>query len=127
MSVTGPGCAACSFTGTVPWASEPGMEGAFDVKPCDACGGFSWFRHRDEAVALAPAVSIPAAFAFRLLGVEAERARRFEVRHAHPETSKGAIGGHLRYSFTPTGVGTVARVRCLVCKRARDLTDYDAW
>ena len=54
MSVTGPGCAACSFTGTVPWASEPGMEGAFDVKPCDACGGFSWFRHRDEAVALVP-------------------------------------------------------------------------
>lgn len=66
-------------------------------------------------------------FAFQLLGVEAERARRFEVRHAHPETSKGAIGGHLRYSFTPTGIGTVARVRCLVCKRGRDLTDYDAW
>lgn len=51
------------------------MEGAFGVKPCDRCGGFSWFRHRDEAVALAPAVSIPAAFAFRLLGVEAGRVR----------------------------------------------------
>lgn len=43
MSVTGPGCEACDFKGVVPWASEPGMEGAFGVKPCDRCGGFSQF------------------------------------------------------------------------------------
>ncbi len=66
-------------------------------------------------------------FAFQLLGVEAARARRFEVRHAHPEAPKGSIGGHLRYSFTPTGMGAVARVRCGICKRSRDLTDYDSW
>lgn len=66
-------------------------------------------------------------FAFQLLGREAARARRFETRHAHPDVEKGAAGGHLRYSFTPTGLGTNARVRCLVCKRSRDLTDYDAW
>ena len=34
------------------------MEGAFGVKPCDACGGFSWFRHRDEDDSLVPAVSV---------------------------------------------------------------------
>lgn len=66
-------------------------------------------------------------FAFQLLGVEAERARRFEARHAHPNPETGDVNGSFTYSFTPTGVGTVARVRCLVCKRARDLTDYDSW
>ena len=43
MSVTGNGCAACNYTGRVPWASEPGMEGAVGDKPCDRCGGFSQF------------------------------------------------------------------------------------
>lgn len=66
-------------------------------------------------------------FAFQLLGVEAARARRFEVRHAHPDTSKGSIGDHIHYTFTPTGLGAVARVRCGICKRSRNLTDYSTW
>lgn len=35
MSVTGPGCAACNFTGRV---THDG-----DERPCDRCGGFSQF------------------------------------------------------------------------------------
>jgi hypothetical protein len=50
MSVTGPGCAACDFTGEVTTVD--------DRRPCDACGGFSQFRHRDEAVALLPAAGV---------------------------------------------------------------------
>lgn len=64
---------------------------------------------------------------FRLNPTEHERAERFETRHAHPETPKGALGGHLRYTFTVTSCGNVARVTCLVCKRGRDLTDHETW
>lgn len=105
MSVTGPGCAACSFTGTVPWASEPGMEGAFDVKPCDACGGFSWFRHRDEAVALAPAVSIPAAFT---------------ANKHFPHTANREFIAHARTDVP----ALVAEVRRLRAQRIADLAEH---
>lgn len=38
-------------------------------------------------------------------------------------TYAGAIGGRLTYSFTPTGLGTVVRVKC-ACDEEIDLTDY---
>ncbi len=39
MSITGPGCEACEFKGTVSIDDAP-----FSMrKPCDACGGFSQF------------------------------------------------------------------------------------
>lgn len=57
MSFTGPGCAACSFTGYAPRFDEAANAWEDDM-PCDACGGFSWFRHRDEDVSLVPAVSV---------------------------------------------------------------------
>lgn len=66
-------------------------------------------------------------FAFQLVGVEAERARRFEVWHAHPDAATSEERGRFAYTFMPVGVGTVVRVRCLVCKRGRDLTDYSTW
>lgn len=75
MSVTGPGCAECNFTGRVPWSSEPGMEGAFGVKPCDRCGGFSQFRHADEPARLLGGAVDPATFARVLAAIEADRVR----------------------------------------------------
>lgn len=62
MSFTGPGCARCD-RGHVTIGGD---------KPCDACGGLSQFRHRDEPVTLVPAVSVPAAFAYAI-GVARER------------------------------------------------------
>jgi hypothetical protein len=52
VSVTGPGCAACNFKGTVPWSADR----PHHLKPCDACGGFSQFvraavEHRGIPVA----------------------------------------------------------------------------
>ena len=38
----------------------------------------------------------------------------------------GAIGGRMTYSFTPTTLGTVTKVKCS-CGEERDLTDYDGW
>ena len=39
---------------------------------------------------------------------------------------KGAIGGRLTYCFTPTGLGTIIKVKC-VCGSAIDLTNYETW
>lgn len=38
----------------------------------------------------------------------------------------GAIGGRLKYSFVPTGLGIVIVVRCS-CGEELDLTDYENW
>lgn len=46
-------------------------------------------------------------------------------RFADPE-KQGAIGGRLTYSFTPTSLGCVAKVRC-ACGGEVDLTNYEHW
>ena len=38
----------------------------------------------------------------------------------------GAIGGRLTYSFTPTGLGLVTKVKC-ACGEFIDLTGYESW
>ena len=39
----------------------------------------------------------------------------------------GAIGGSYTYSFTPTTLGTVIKVKDNSNGRELDLTDYDEW
>lgn len=39
----------------------------------------------------------------------------------------GAIGGHLTYEFTITGIGVVKAVKCDHCGDRLDLTDYEGW
>lgn len=60
MSVTGPGCEHCNYTGMVQWIDDPSWVA---LKPCDHCGGLSQLggdrddtiarltRERDEALA----------------------------------------------------------------------------
>jgi len=36
----------------------------------------------------------------------------------------GAIGGEITYSFTPTGLGMISKVKC-TCGAELDLTNYD--
>lgn len=38
----------------------------------------------------------------------------------------GAIGGRLTFSFTPTGLGVVTKVKC-GCGEEIDLTEYNDW
>lgn len=38
----------------------------------------------------------------------------------------GASGGRLTYSFTPTSLGLIQKVRC-ACEAEVDLTDYESW
>ena len=41
--------------------------------------------------------------------------------------SKDALGTQYEYCFTPTSLGTVVVVKCLVTKTEINLTDYDSW
>lgn len=44
----------------------------------------------------------------------------------HCTTYAGAIGGRLRYEFTPTGIGTIVNVQCL-CGERLELTESGNW
>lgn len=39
----------------------------------------------------------------------------------------GAIGGRLTFSFTSTGIGDIVTVRCALCRKEKNLTEYDKW
>jgi len=39
----------------------------------------------------------------------------------------GAIGGRFTYSFTPTSLGTIVKVKCGLTNEEVDLTDYQDW
>lgn len=39
----------------------------------------------------------------------------------------GAIGGEITYSFTPTSLGSIVRVRHVQTGAELDVTDYDSW
>lgn len=63
---------------------------------------------------------------FTLDEAEEKRAVAFMKRHKHPGQNYGAIGGHITYSFTPTGLGTIIVIRC-ACGGFKSLTDFSAW
>lgn len=51
-----------------------------------------------------------------------------EWQKGHDQTVyTGAIGGRYTYSFTPTSLGTIAKVKDAVTKTEIDLTDYLSW
>jgi hypothetical protein len=49
-----------------------------------------------------------------------------EVLSGHKNPG-GAIGGMYTYCFTPTGIGTIERVKCNGCSAEIDLTRYEDW
>lgn len=40
--------------------------------------------------------------------------------------SQGAIGGALTYSFTPTNLGMIIKIKCS-CGEEIDVTEYEHW
>jgi cupin superfamily acireductone dioxygenase involved in methionine salvage len=64
---------------------------------------------------------------FKLNGKENELAEKFLQEHRHPEIYKGAIGGHIDFIFTPTSIGDTCIIRCDICDKKENITDYDAW
>lgn len=45
----------------------------------------------------------------------------------NPQVFRGVIGGSLTYSFTPTSLGVVAKVKNTASGKEIDLTDYESW
>lgn len=64
---------------------------------------------------------------FELNEVEKKRAEKFIKKHLHPETNHGAIGGHISYTFIPTGIGNAVTIKCGDCDKEENITDYDCW
>jgi hypothetical protein len=50
----------------------------------------------------------------------------WEYNHNCVIKNLGAIGGKLTFSFTPTNLGIVTKVKCC-CGKEIDLTDYEDW
>ena len=64
---------------------------------------------------------------FKLSDKEVERARAFERVHLHQGIDKGAIGGHISYTFTPTSIACAVKVKCSICGKEENITDYSSW
>ena len=64
---------------------------------------------------------------FKLSEKEEAAANKFEEMHRHPNIRKGAIGGHLQYTFIPTSVGDTCSIECLICGESENITDYNNW
>ncbi len=64
---------------------------------------------------------------FELNNVEIENLKRFDNEHECMNKYAGAIGGRLSFVFTPTSIGSMVEVKCNICKRVEDITDYDCF
>jgi hypothetical protein len=50
-----------------------------------------------------------------------------EWKGKHTKAFVGAIGGRYTYSFSPTSLGVVVKVKDEITKEEIDLTDYLSW
>ena len=64
---------------------------------------------------------------FKLNEKEEALAKEFEEKHRHPDVNKGAIGGHIRYIFTPTSIADACTIKCTICGAEENITDYNSW
>jgi len=65
---------------------------------------------------------------FELHGKEIERADAFEKKHVEcARKQPTAIGGNIKYHFTPTSIGTAVSIECSLCGEEENITDYDLW
>lgn len=57
--------------------------------------------------------------------------KKWKEQHLHENHENrgygAAIGGMWSYSFTPTGLGNILRVKCNACGKKLDVTDYGSW
>ena len=64
---------------------------------------------------------------FKLNEKENELAEKFLQEHRHPEINKGAIGGHMKFIFTPTALADACSIHCTICGEEKNITDYTSW
>jgi hypothetical protein len=51
----------------------------------------------------------------------------FIKAHKHPRMDSPVDGKSFKYSFTHTSIGTVVEIQCCMCRKKKDVTDYDCW
>ena len=64
---------------------------------------------------------------FKLSEKEEAAAKAFLEKHRHPDIYKGAIGGHIKYIFTPTSISDACSIHCTICDAEENITDYSHW
>lgn len=64
---------------------------------------------------------------FKLNQKENELAEKFLQEHRHSDIYKGAIGGHMNFIFTPTSIGDACVIKCTICGKQENITDYSVW
>ncbi len=64
---------------------------------------------------------------FTIDGIELAKLKQWLDKRPKKKAYTGAIGGRYSYSFFPTGVGTIIKVKDGVTGDEIDVTDYDGW
>ncbi len=55
-----------------------------------------------------------------------EQQKKYDDWHNDCDFDAGCIGGRITFEFTPTGLGTCLKIKCL-CGEEIDLTESDNW
>jgi hypothetical protein len=63
---------------------------------------------------------------FTMSDVEYENAKKFAENHAGC-MSKSALSEKFEYVFVPGGIGTTVSIKCLICGKEENITDYGCW
>jgi len=63
---------------------------------------------------------------FTLTPEQVQRIEAWKDEHNRGKYS-GAIGGRYTYSFTPTSLGVIVKVRDNLINEELDVTEYDEW
>ena len=61
---------------------------------------------------------------FKLTESESKKAEEFKIEHLHKEVCQE---GHLVYTIMPTSIGNCVAIKCCICNKEEDLTDYNSW
>jgi len=59
---------------------------------------------------------------FELSEIERQRAFAFISKHLH-----NGHGGNIYYKFYPGAIGVAIHIGCCICKKFKDVTDFDSW
>lgn len=64
---------------------------------------------------------------FQLTEEQRKKLNEWLANRPQKKAYTGAIGGRYTYTFTPTGLGTVVKVKDAIVGDEIDLSDYEHW
>ena len=67
-----------------------------------------------------------AKYTFTMHEKEPENADAFAKEHAGC-VSRSAMSERFEYTFLPGGIGTCVTIKCIICGKEKNITDYDCW